>query len=57
MARAVAPSLKRVVEVARDHLATSAGEPESEEKSGDPIDEEQRELLARFEELERREKE
>jgi hypothetical protein len=56
MARAVAPSIRRAAEVARDHLKTSAREEAPESVADDPLDEERRELLARFEELERREK-
>jgi hypothetical protein len=55
MARAMAPSIRRAAEVAREHLRASASdeEPESDEE---PLDEERRALLARFDELERREK-
>jgi hypothetical protein len=56
MAGAVAPSLGRVARAARDHLAGAVGEEDAEGSAADPLDEERRELLARFAELERREK-
>lgn len=52
-ARAVAPSLQRVAQAARDRFA-STGRSNPEEPAADPLDEERRALIARFEELERR---
>jgi hypothetical protein len=55
MARAVAPSIRRAAEAARDQLRTTEKEEEEPDSVDDPSDEERRELLARFEALERRE--
>jgi hypothetical protein len=54
VARAVVPSLKRFSDTMRDHLAPSQERELAEENAGELLDDERRELLARFEELERR---
>jgi hypothetical protein len=56
IAHAVAPSIRRAAEAAREQLRTPASQEEPVESADDPLDEERRELLARFAELERREK-
>jgi hypothetical protein len=56
VAYTVAPSIRRAAEVALDHLRNVAKEEDEPESLDDPLDEERRELLARFEELEQREK-
>ena len=56
--RAATPSLKRFAEAARQYLGESVAEKETpKDDAPDPLDEERRDLLARFEELERRDKE
>jgi hypothetical protein len=53
-ARAVVPSLKRFSDAVCDQLTPSQKAELAEEDAGDLLDDERRELLARFEELERK---
>jgi hypothetical protein len=54
LARGAVPSLRRVADAARQQFASSEERPAVPEDTSDPIEDERRELIARFEELERR---
>ncbi len=56
VAGAAVPRIRRLTGAARDQTTASEADRSSEEDASDPLEDERRELIARFEELERRSK-
>jgi hypothetical protein len=55
-ARAAVPSIRKLADAAREQLGSSEEERPVADETADPLEDERRELIARFEELERRSK-
>lgn len=56
LARGAVPSLRRFADATREQLASSEESPPVPDDAADPLEDERRDLIARFEELERRSK-